>query len=401
MASNTENLNLLKKDPLTDGNETFNIQTMLNDNWDKIDEAVGNLQDEIANLDPDIPEGSISQKGIVQLSSATNSTSETLAATPKAVKAAYDLAASKLDKNPAFIELRDGAATAGPAFIDFHSGAKLTDFDSRIIAEGGNGNTGGGNLSLQANNIILNGSTTLNGWTSVKNNLDVVRDGGSGLRLIGETHAYVPIYPKGTSAGRKAYIGFGDPNSNNMQIANEYPDGDVIIWTRGLGVNVTGLYNDVQQAKQSVANGKNDIAAAIRDKGQASQGSDPFATMAAAIRNIQTLSKTANGNAYVSNSGNGTVTINVNLNIRGLGFRPRYILVSCHSYNPSTGFEYAYLNNIHQASTKVRNGGYTHSFTSTYTPLDDGFDVVVSGSITNVSSSYTTEVQINSWFAIQ
>ncbi|EJJ5977169.1 tail fiber protein, partial [Escherichia coli] len=35
------------------------------------------------------------QKGIVQLSSDTNSTSETLAATPKAVKAAYDLAAGK------------------------------------------------------------------------------------------------------------------------------------------------------------------------------------------------------------------------------------------------------------------------------------------------------------------
>ncbi|HAZ6996056.1 TPA: phage tail protein [Escherichia coli] len=35
------------------------------------------------------------RKGLVQLSSATNSTSETLAATPKAVKAAYDLAAGK------------------------------------------------------------------------------------------------------------------------------------------------------------------------------------------------------------------------------------------------------------------------------------------------------------------
>ena len=35
------------------------------------------------------------RKGIVQLSSATNSNSETLAATPKAVKAAYDLANSK------------------------------------------------------------------------------------------------------------------------------------------------------------------------------------------------------------------------------------------------------------------------------------------------------------------
>ncbi|HAX3828891.1 TPA: phage tail protein [Escherichia coli] len=39
------------------------------------------------------------RKGIVQLSSATNSTSETLAATPKAVKAAYDLAAGKAPSN--------------------------------------------------------------------------------------------------------------------------------------------------------------------------------------------------------------------------------------------------------------------------------------------------------------
>ena len=42
-----------------------------------------------------VPSASLTAKGIVQLSSATNSNSETLAATPKAVKAAYDLANSK------------------------------------------------------------------------------------------------------------------------------------------------------------------------------------------------------------------------------------------------------------------------------------------------------------------
>ena len=42
-----------------------------------------------------VPAASLTVKGIVQLSSATNSTSETQAATPKAVKAAYDLAAGK------------------------------------------------------------------------------------------------------------------------------------------------------------------------------------------------------------------------------------------------------------------------------------------------------------------
>ncbi|HEI1941491.1 TPA: tail fiber protein [Escherichia coli] len=41
------------------------------------------------------PDASLTAKGFTQLSSATNSTSETLAATPKAVKAAYDLATGK------------------------------------------------------------------------------------------------------------------------------------------------------------------------------------------------------------------------------------------------------------------------------------------------------------------
>ncbi|HBH9230646.1 TPA: phage tail protein [Escherichia coli] len=43
----------------------------------------------------DVPAASLTVKGTVQLSSATNSTSETQAATPKAVKAAYDLAVGK------------------------------------------------------------------------------------------------------------------------------------------------------------------------------------------------------------------------------------------------------------------------------------------------------------------
>lgn len=44
MAEYTPNLNLLKKDPATDGNDTFNIKTMLNDNWDIIDTEIGNLK---------------------------------------------------------------------------------------------------------------------------------------------------------------------------------------------------------------------------------------------------------------------------------------------------------------------------------------------------------------------
>ncbi len=45
----TSFLGLLKKDPATDGADTFNIETMLNENWDKIDTAVSNLDTEKAD----------------------------------------------------------------------------------------------------------------------------------------------------------------------------------------------------------------------------------------------------------------------------------------------------------------------------------------------------------------
>ncbi|MED3549950.1 tail fiber protein [Cytobacillus praedii] len=57
MASNTPNLGLHKKDPVTDGNQTFNIQTMLNDNWDKIDLFAHEVEQkltEISNVDEEV-----------------------------------------------------------------------------------------------------------------------------------------------------------------------------------------------------------------------------------------------------------------------------------------------------------------------------------------------------------
>lgn len=50
MASNTENLNLLMKNPSTDGADTFNVQTMLNDNWQKIDNNAGTVAQALANI---------------------------------------------------------------------------------------------------------------------------------------------------------------------------------------------------------------------------------------------------------------------------------------------------------------------------------------------------------------
>ncbi|HHY7595853.1 TPA: tail fiber protein [Escherichia coli] len=69
------------------------------------------------------PDASLTAKGFTQLSSATNSTSETLAATPKAVKAAYDLANGKYTAQ--------GATTARKGLVQLSS---VTNSDSETLA---------------------------------------------------------------------------------------------------------------------------------------------------------------------------------------------------------------------------------------------------------------------------
>lgn len=69
------------------------------------------------------PDGTLNAKGFVQLSSATNSTSEVLAATPKAVKAAYDLANGKYTAQD--------ATTARKGIVQLSS---ATDSDSEELA---------------------------------------------------------------------------------------------------------------------------------------------------------------------------------------------------------------------------------------------------------------------------
>ena len=44
MPSNTEHLNLYKVDPASDGSMTFNIDSMMNENWDKLDEYAQGLE---------------------------------------------------------------------------------------------------------------------------------------------------------------------------------------------------------------------------------------------------------------------------------------------------------------------------------------------------------------------
>ncbi|HHT8227539.1 TPA: phage tail protein [Citrobacter braakii] len=69
------------------------------------------------------PDATLKEKGFVQLSSATDSTSENLAATPKAVKAAYDLASGKYTAQD--------ATTAQKGIVKLSS---ATDSTSEVLA---------------------------------------------------------------------------------------------------------------------------------------------------------------------------------------------------------------------------------------------------------------------------
>lgn len=53
MPENTSNLDLYKVDTVTDGHMTFNIDTMLNENWDKIDQKAQDVDTEISGIKED------------------------------------------------------------------------------------------------------------------------------------------------------------------------------------------------------------------------------------------------------------------------------------------------------------------------------------------------------------
>ncbi|MBO1591851.1 tail fiber protein, partial [Yersinia pseudotuberculosis] len=104
----------------------------------KLNQLATAIKKLIATGLPEIPVASLSQKGIVQLSSSINSDSETLAATSKAVKTASE-AALKIEKN--LSDLNDTAAArtnlglggASSLNVGTTAGTVAAGNDSRIV----------------------------------------------------------------------------------------------------------------------------------------------------------------------------------------------------------------------------------------------------------------------------
>ncbi|MUG44267.1 hypothetical protein GNP95_04540 [Paenibacillus woosongensis] len=91
-------------------NDTVQPQDM-----NAIGEEINQLRQDVDHIE--IPPASVTEAGIVKLSSATNSTSETLAATPRAVKSAYDAAtAAQTTANAANTAAATAQSRADSAF---------------------------------------------------------------------------------------------------------------------------------------------------------------------------------------------------------------------------------------------------------------------------------------------
>lgn len=121
----------------------------------KLTSEVSRLEGEIAAHTP--PDATTSTKGIVQLSSVVNSTSETLAATPKAVKTAYDKAVS-------------AASAASAAAANSASANKLTTARSITLTGPVTGTVdfdGSTNVSLTT--TVTSATTSLAGIVQLNN----------------------------------------------------------------------------------------------------------------------------------------------------------------------------------------------------------------------------------------
>lgn len=330
------------------------------------------LAEALEGLDPDIPPASLTQPGITQLSNATNSTSETMAATPKAVKDAYDrgsagvtaaaAAQAKADaaETPAGAQTKANTAeTNAKAYSDTNF-YKRDQFLTANLVKNSSGllglqnwiNKGGGwrvwDNPRYGNFIAIDEAVAANNWVVLDSDPILVTPGGTytlsvalySLGITATNSVLVEIKAPADSNMNAALV-FASPNSwwhtksvtftvpagvNSIAVrlvATNKPAGTTagyarITLTETMNVQPYSLESDVKALFQSVANGKQAIATAISGKGVPASGSDEFAVLANKISQIKTGIQVATGNTAYS-SGPRTIA--------NLPFKPQILIV--------------------------------------------------------------------------
>ena len=87
------------------------------------------------------------------------------------------------------IELGYTGGSAFSTYIDFHSGATAVDYDSRILASGGTGGSGGGNLAITAAATSFSGTVSATSFTGSGAGLSGVATYASIFNNQGQVHA--------------------------------------------------------------------------------------------------------------------------------------------------------------------------------------------------------------------
>lgn len=180
----------------------------------KLNQLATAIKKLIATGLPEIPVASLFQKGIVQLSSAINSDSETLAATSKAVKTAND-AALKIVNNLSEI------AAAGPGAVL----AAITNLNLVTTVNNANGalqvakNLSDLNdIALARTNLRLGNSSVLN----IANNAEMAA--GSSTILVPTVAAVMSLFSKRSFGG------------NNFIRIPDVPGGLIVQWGYATGL---------------------------------------------------------------------------------------------------------------------------------------------------------------------
>ncbi|CAM2950559.1 tail fiber protein [Paenibacillus sediminis] len=300
--ANTTNLNL----PLIDGTMTADVPRDINALANAVDEKAG-AANGLATLGADgkVPAGqlnvqppadaSLTQKGIVKLNSATNSTDETTAATPKAVKTAYDLASAA--ETPAGAQTKaDTALNSAKSYVDAKpwQKAKLTNDD---------------------------------GTTMYLSNVDVNTLVTAGRYLV-DTPINGPSVPSG--GGNIWYVNV-NPSLNPLFVTQEFVNYYVNSYIQRKKNN--GIWSAWSaDLFQSVVDGKNSVENAIEAKGGTVSDVNNPPTFQDLIDGVNSIPM---GKAFAT--GTTTTDASGNLTISGLSFTPR-LLVYNNGNNTYRGF---------------------------------------------------------------
>ncbi|WP_438497184.1 pyocin knob domain-containing protein [Paenibacillus sp. IHBB 3054] len=138
MPSNTPNLNLYKKNPETDGDDTFNIVTMLNENFDKIDAHAGDNTRHIAATERNTWNGKETTAGSQAKADAAKDAAITAAAADATAKAnaARDAATLAADAAADAAEAAAKAASIPTTQKGAAGGVAVLDDQQFVAAKG-------------------------------------------------------------------------------------------------------------------------------------------------------------------------------------------------------------------------------------------------------------------------